>query len=149
MFGMSCRVGYGYWAGSFGLWAVRASKKSARAISIASCKVCNPTPLHRIPESAPDSVHGHTKLIAAYQFSMTLSLSGIASLGLFSCCFAFKLLSLAVSDKKIAKVLQLVEQRASSSLIIDALLCFSFYILAASLKHDSSFAKLAPNVKPF
>ena len=33
IFGMSCRVGYGYWARGSGPWTVRASKKSARAIS--------------------------------------------------------------------------------------------------------------------
>ena len=33
IFGMSCRVGYGYWPRGSGPWAVRASKKSARAIS--------------------------------------------------------------------------------------------------------------------
>ena len=33
IFGTSCRVGYGYWARGSGPWAVRASKKSARAIS--------------------------------------------------------------------------------------------------------------------
>ena len=31
--GMSCRVGYGYWVRGSLQWAVRASKKSARAIS--------------------------------------------------------------------------------------------------------------------
>ena len=33
IFGTSCRVGYGYWARGSGPWVVRASKKSARAIS--------------------------------------------------------------------------------------------------------------------
>ena len=32
-FGISCWVGYGYWVRGSGPWAVRASKKSARAIS--------------------------------------------------------------------------------------------------------------------
>ena len=33
IFEKSCRVGYGYWSRGSGPWAVRVSKKSARAIS--------------------------------------------------------------------------------------------------------------------
>ena len=33
IFGMSCSVGYRYWARGSGSWAVRVAKKSARAIS--------------------------------------------------------------------------------------------------------------------
>ena len=55
VFGMSFRVGYRYWARSSGLWAVRVTKKSARAISITtlivllllpfSMSVCSLTPI--------------------------------------------------------------------------------------------------------
>ena len=36
---ISCRVGYNYWARGFGPWEVRASKKSARAISTADVQL--------------------------------------------------------------------------------------------------------------
>ena len=52
IFSVSCQAGYGYWARGSGSWAVRASEKSARAISnrkpsglITDLKFC---PLHAI-----------------------------------------------------------------------------------------------------